>query len=179
MIEEAVAFARKAHAGAVRKGTNIPYITHPLEAAVIVSLMSDDPELVAAALLHDVIEDAGVTAGELEAQFGSRVAQLVVAESEDKTKSWYERKSATIEHLKGAEKEIKILTLGDKLSNLRCTAKDHLLVGEDVWLRFHEKDKLKHKWYYGGILRELGDMDMGEYPSYQEYKQLYHRVFGG
>lgn len=177
MIEEAVAFARRAHAGAVRKGTNIPYITHPLEAAVIVSLMTDDPELIAAALLHDVIEDAGVTAEELEEQFGRRVSQLVVAESEDKSKSWFERKSTTIEHLKGAAKEIKILTMGDKLSNLRCTAKDYLLVGEDVWLRFHEKDKLKHGWYYGGILKELEDMQ--EYPSYQEYRLLYHKVFGG
>lgn len=176
MIEEAVAFAKRAHAGAVRKGTNIPYITHPLETAVLVSLMSDDPELIAAALLHDVIEDAGVTAKELEERFGKRVAQLVVVESEDKSKSWLERKSATVEHLKGASREIKILTLGDKLSNLRSTARDYLLVGEDVWLRFNEKDKSKHGWYYGGIMKELADMR--EYPCFREYELLYHKVFG-
>lgn len=175
MIEEAVVFAKRAHAGAVRKGTNIPYIRHPLEAAVIVSLMSDDPELIAAALLHDVIEDAGVIEKELEEQFGSRVAQLVVAETEDKSKSWYERKSATVMHLKGASREIKILTLGDKLSNLRSIAKDYLLVGEEIWLRFNEKEKSKQGWYYGGIMRELEDMR--EYSCFLEYELLYHQVF--
>lgn len=176
MVEEAVAFARKAHAKAVRKGTNIPYITHPLETAVLVSLMSDDPELISAALLHDVIEDAGISVEELEELFGSRVAQLVVTESEDKSKSWIERKTAAVEHLRGASREIKMLALGDKLSNLRCTARDYLLVGEDVWLRFNEKDKSMHKWYYGSIMKELEDM--GEYPCYQEYRLLYHKVFG-
>lgn len=87
MIEEAASFAAKAHQGVFRKGTEIPYITHPMETAVIVSGFTDDPEMIAAALLHDVIEDAGVTKEELEARFGPRVAQLVANESEDKTKN--------------------------------------------------------------------------------------------
>lgn len=111
MIEEAASFAAKAHQGVFRKGTEIPYITHPMETAVIVSGFTDDPEMIAAALLHDVIEDAGVTKEELEARFGPRVAQLVANESEDKTKSWQERKSATIRHLKCASREVKILAL--------------------------------------------------------------------
>lgn len=176
MIEEAAAFARQAHAGAVRKGTNIPYITHPMETAVIVSLMKDDEEMIAAAMLHDVIEDAGVTPEELEERFGSRVTELVLFETEDKTGTWSERKSATIARLKGASRENKILTLGDKLSNLRSTARDYLIVGEDIWLRFNEKDKSRHGWYYGGVLAELGELK--SYPAYQEYMLLYHKVFG-
>ena len=58
-FDEAVAFAMKAHEGAFRKGTKVPYIVHPLETAVIVSMMSEDEELVCAAILHDVVEDAG------------------------------------------------------------------------------------------------------------------------
>ena len=85
MIEEAVAFARRAHAGAVRKGTNIPYITHPMETAVIISLMTEDEDLVVAALLHDVIEDTDVTPEELEERFGRRVTELVLEETEDKS----------------------------------------------------------------------------------------------
>lgn len=176
MIEEAVALAKKAHAGAVRKGTNIPYITHPLETAVIVSLMTKDEEMIAAALLHDVIEDSEVTAAELEEQFGPRVTQLVLAETEDKSGSWFERKNATVEHLKSACRENKILTLADKLSNLRCTARDYLLVGEEVWQRFNEKDKAKHKWYYGSMMKELEELK--EYPCYQEYVLLFYKVFG-
>lgn len=176
MIEEAVAFAKRAHAGAVRKGTSIPYITHPMETAVIVSLMTDDEDLIVAALLHDVIEDTDVTPAELERRFGRRVTELVLAETEDKGGSWFERKSATVENLRGASLENKILTLADKLSNLRSTARDYLMVGEDVWQRFNEKDKSKHKWYYGSIMRELGEL--GEYSCYQEYVLLFHKVFG-
>lgn len=176
MIEEAVAFAKSAHDGAVRKGTNIPYITHPMETAVIVSLMTEDEELITAALLHDVIEDTDVTPEELEARFGRRVTDLVLAETEDKRGSWFERKSETVERLKGSSLENKMLTLADKLSNLRCTARDYLMVGEELWQRFNEKDKLKHKWYYGSIMKELEELR--EYSCYQEYVLLFHKVFG-
>ena len=112
MIGEAAAFADKAHKGAFRKGTMIPYITHPMETAVIVSAFTDDEEIIAAALLHDVMEDAGVTREELEEAFGPRVAELVVDESEDKSRSWQERKTRTVMHLCTASREIKILALG-------------------------------------------------------------------
>ena len=72
MVKKAAAFAERAHRGAVRKGTAIPYITHPLEAAVIVASITEDQELIAAALLHDVMEDAGVSREKLKAEFGSR-----------------------------------------------------------------------------------------------------------
>ena len=96
MIERAAAFAEKAHRGVFRKGTNVPYITHPMETAVIVSAFTDDEELIAAALLHDVIEDAGISREELEQVFGRRVASLVQNESEDKSCSWRERKANTL-----------------------------------------------------------------------------------
>ena len=97
MVKKAAEFARKVHEGKLRKGSMVPYIVHPFEAAVIVSGMTDDPEVISAALLHDVIEDAGISYEELKMQFGSRVADLVLAESEDKSRTWKERKSATIE----------------------------------------------------------------------------------
>ena len=111
MIGEAAAFADKAHKGAFRKGTKIPYITHPMETAVIVSAFTDDEEIIAAALLHDVMEDAGVTREELEDTFGSRVADLVVDESEIKPQL-AERKTHTVRHLCTASREIKILGSG-------------------------------------------------------------------
>lgn len=176
MIEEAVNFAAWAHQGAVRKGTKIPYITHPLETAVIVSMITQDEELIAAALLHDVIEDSGVTWKQLQEKFGTRVADLVQMESEDKTRSWKERKSETLEHLKTAPEEIRILTLGDKLSNMRSTARDYLAIGDDIWQRFNEKKKECHAWYYWGIANELKDMQ--DCPFYQEFVKLCRFVFG-
>ena len=176
MVEKAAAFAAKAHEGMFRKGGKIPYIVHPMETAVIVSAFTDDEEILAAALLHDVIEDAGVTIEELEREFNCRVAELVRQETEDKSKSWKERKGMTLEHLKSAPWEIKILALGDKLSNMRCTARDYLVVGDQVWQRFNEKRKEMHAWYYRGIADALVELSGNLY--YEEYIMLCEKVFG-
>ena len=176
MIGEAAVFAERAHRGVFRKGTDIPYITHPMEAAVIVSAFTDDEEMIAATLLHDVMEDAGVTREELEQAFGPRVAWLVMDESEDKRKTWQERKGYTVRHLMTASREIKILALGDKLSNMRSTARDYLVMGDHIWQRFNEKDKRKHAWYYWGIAHALKELESHVY--YQEYIMLCRNVFG-
>lgn len=102
MIDRAAKFAEQAHKGTHRKGTRIPYIVHPLETALIASMLTNDEEILAAALLHDTIEDTGVTYEDLKQEFGTRVADLVAAESEDKSKTWIERKGHTLEHLKTA-----------------------------------------------------------------------------
>lgn len=82
LVHCAVLFAAEAHRGEFRKGKAIPYILHPMEVAAITAGMTDDPEIIAAALLHDTIEDAGVSAEEIAAEFGPRVASLVQAVSE-------------------------------------------------------------------------------------------------
>ena len=74
LVSRALVFASKMHDGMFRKGTNVPYIVHPVEVAEIVASMTDDEHVIAAALLHDVMEDCGVTRQELEEQFGARVA---------------------------------------------------------------------------------------------------------
>lgn len=175
MIQQAARFAAKAHEGKMRKGSEIPYIVHPLETAVIVSRMTEDPELISAALLHDVLEDTEVTFEELSELFGKWVADLVAAESEDKRKTWKERKQATIERLASASREEKLLCLADKLSNLRSTTADYLLKGEAVWLKFRMRDKKEHEWYYRGVLEQLSDLS-GE-PAYEEYKELLALLF--
>ena len=114
MLNEAVEFATKAHEGQFRKGTKRPYIVHPIEVADIVTTMTRDPEVICAAVLHDTIEDcAGVTKETLEDRFGERVAMLVDCESEDKSKSWEERKSTTIRRLRTAPREVQMIGLAD------------------------------------------------------------------
>ena len=79
MIDRAIAFATRAHEGQVRKGTMRPYIVHPLEVGRIVSLMTDDEEIISAAILHDTIEDCEeVTDEVLRKEFGDRVTELVL-----------------------------------------------------------------------------------------------------
>ena len=77
MVEEARSFAEKAHEGQFRKGTKRPYIVHPLEVAKIVSTMTDDEEMISAALLHDTLEDCRqVTKEQIKEAFGERVQNL-------------------------------------------------------------------------------------------------------
>ena len=84
ILDEAICFATNAHSGSYRKGTSIPYILHPLEAAAIVGTMTSDKEVIAAAVLHDVVEDTPVSIEMIRAQFGDRIADLVSFESENK-----------------------------------------------------------------------------------------------
>lgn len=177
MIKRAIAFATKAHEGQVRKGTTRPFIQHPLEVGKIVATMTDDEEVICAAILHDTIEDCEeITENIICEQFGTRVAELVVQESEDKSKTWMERKSATIARLKVASREIQMIGLADKLSNMRDINRDYPECGEELWNRFRMKDKNVIGWYYKSICESLKET-MGDTVAYQEYCELIEKNF--
>ena len=82
LLDRAIEFAVRAHAGTERRGKGFPYIVHPMEAMEIVATMTSDQELLAAAALHDTVEDTPVTLAEIRAQFGDRIAELVASESD-------------------------------------------------------------------------------------------------
>ena len=73
MVQKAIDFATKVHEGQYRKGTDRPYIVHPMEVGKIVSTMTQDEEIISAAILHDTIEDTGVTYEDLKQEFGTRL----------------------------------------------------------------------------------------------------------
>jgi len=178
VIEKAIAFATKAHEGQVRKGTSRPFILHPLEVGEIVASMTDDEEVISAAILHDTIEDCEeVTEDMLREEFTERIASLVAQESEDKSKTWMERKSATIAHLKAAPREIQMIGLADKLSNMRDIDRDYPECGEELWNRFRMKDKNVIGWYYKSIRESLEDAMEGT-AAYREYCDLVEKNFG-
>ena len=135
----------------MRKGTHTPYILHPLEAAAIVASMTDDLEIIAAAILHDTLEDAHISVGEIADKFGPRVAELVKSESENKrenlpaSETWLTRKQETIENLSN-ERDIamKMIALADNLSNIRAIYRDHLAIGDELWERFNQHDPQMH-----------------------------------
>jgi (p)ppGpp synthase/HD superfamily hydrolase len=178
MIDEAIEFAAKAHEGQFRKGTKRPYIVHPVEVADIVSTMTTDEEIISAAVLHDTIEDCtDVTEEILEKKFGKRVAFMVAQESEDKSRTWKERKGATIQHLKVAPREVKMIGLADKLSNMRDINRDYPILGDELWKRFHMPSKEAIGWYYKGVRDSLKETFAGV-PAYEEYCRLVAENFG-
>lgn len=182
LVDQAIVFAVNAHAGTERRGKGIPYIVHPLEAMAIVSTITADPELLAAAVLHDTVEDTEVTFEDLRAGFGERVASLVAAESDSfadetgRTLDWKERKALALKRLTLATRDEKIVTLGDKLSNMRAIARDYAAIGEDFWLRFHVTSKAPHAWRYRALADALSEL--ADTAAYQEFVRLIFQVFG-
>ncbi len=182
IFEKALNFAVKAHEGMTRKTENIPYILHPVEVAAIAGSMTTDREVLAAAVLHDVVEDTPVTAEEIKKQFGSRVAALVASETENKrpdmppAQSWRIRKEESLRELESCgDMAVKILWLSDKLSNIRSFYKMKLALGAVPWDNFNQSDPVQQEWYYSSVAqltKELSDC-----PAWQEYDRLVKQVF--
>lgn len=181
LLDRAIIFAVKAHQGMERKGKGFPYVVHPMEAVCIVATMTNDQELLAAAALHDVIEDTDTTADDLKKEFGERVAMLVEAESDDKTggskaETWHQRKQDTLDRLRNADLDIKIVALGDKLSNMRAIAHDYAVLGDELWNRFTVKDPAEHAWRYHALAEALNDLS--DTDAYKEFHTLVNKTFG-
>lgn len=181
LLDRAIVFALRAHAGTERRGKGFPYIVHPLEAVEIVATMTADQELLAAAALHDTVEDTDVTIEQIREEFGEHIASLVEAESDikvtgvSKEESWRIRKQAAIDRLAAAPLDAKMVALGDKLSNMRAIARDYSEQGDALWNLFRMKDRKDHEWHYRGLaasLRELQDTF-----AYKEFEQLINQVF--
>ena len=183
LVSEAIAFAVKAHDGMRRKKSESPYILHPMEAAVIVGTMSDDQNLIAAAALHDVVEDAGIAIEEIESRFGKRVRELVESETEDKradlppSDTWCIRKEESLSTLKNTD-DIAVLMvwMGDKLANMRSIYRDWKIEGVGLWQRFNQKDVAEQAWYYRSILKLTERLSHTS--AWLEYKTLTELVFG-
>lgn len=181
-LDRAIDFAVKAHSNTERRGKGFPYIVHPLEAMEIVATMTPDQELLAAAALHDTIEDTSVTIDDLRREFGDRVATIVEAESDKFLEgipdeaSWHQRKQAAIDRIAAAPFESKIVAMGDKLSNMRAIWRDYQEQGDELWKIFHAKDKKDHEWHYRGLAASLSELS--DTFAYKEFVALIDDVFG-
>jgi myo-inositol-1(or 4)-monophosphatase len=182
LLDRAIIYAVRAHAGTERRGKGFPYIVHPMEAMAIVATLTADQELLAAAALHDVVEDTALTVEDIRAEFGDRVAELVEAESDkfvegvSESDSWRTRKQAAIDRLAEAPLEVKMIAMGDKLSNMRAIARDYALQGDGLWNLFHVKDRASHEWHYRGLAASL--RSLAGTPAYDEFERLVNQVFG-
>lgn len=183
LFNKAIELATRAHSGDKRKCCNLPYIVHPMEAAAIVASMTEKEEVLCAAMLHDVVEDAGVTLDEIRAAFGDRIAFLVESETENKRPdlpakdSWIIRKQEAVDHLRACDDaDVKMLYLGDKLSNLRSMYRGYQLEGDAFWNHFHQKDPEKHHWYYRSIADAISELS--GYLAWQELDRLICILFG-
>jgi GTP pyrophosphokinase len=152
------------HGEQARKGTKIPYVAHLLAVASLVLEVGGDEEQAIAALLHDAIEDAGVTEARLEQEFGPRVAGIVAecTEGTPDTKrdasTWRPRKEAYIEKLRTTDnQEALLVSCADKLHNARSILRDLIQEKGAVWDRFHQTDPGQQLWYYRALADVFGE----------------------
>lgn len=158
LIERAMRVAARSHREQRRKASDLPYLSHPASVALILLKAGfDDDFLLAAALLHDVVEDTDYTAARLAEEFPPAVVQIVQALSERKTdeqgrkRPWMDRKTEHLRDLAGATVEAKAVMLADKLHNLGCMLLDYEREGESMWGRFNAP-KAEVFWYHAAMI---------------------------
>ncbi len=183
----AFTIAWEAHKNQKRKGTDLPYIIHPIEVAVILISNNANEDQVAAGLLHDTLEDTAIRLSEIKEKFGENVARLVLGTSEpgkiqlddkltdeEEKISWKERKEHTIKYLAQAPMDIKLIACADKLSNIRSMMRDYKEIGNELWKRFNASCE-DQKWYYEGIVKSLEGIE--EYKMYEELEATVNELF--
>ncbi len=183
-FDKAARYALDAHKGMIRKRSNAPYILHPFEVASIAATMTVDEDVLCAALLHDVVEDTDCTLEELREEFGDRVATLVAYETEKSypdespQQSWERRKIESLEDLRACDdRDVFILWLSDKLSNMRSFARLHEQSGDDMWRFFHESNPERQAWYYQAVGEAVSTLS--ESAAWREYTHLFKLIFKG
>lgn len=179
LIDRAIEVAAIAHRHQVRKGTDIPYITHPFAVGLMLARAGCADEIVAAGILHDTVEDTDLTLEDLHHDFGEKVAAIVAGCSEpSKSHSWEERKRHTIEHIRTASWEVRAVSCADKLHNLRSIAHGHNTLGEDVWTRF-KRGRADQAWYYRNMADALCTPRPGEpeVPLCRELRDEVEKMF--
>ncbi len=158
-LGEALAYAARLHSAQVRKGTQVPYVSHLLAVCAIVLEHGGDEEEAIAALLHDAPEDQGgrPTLDEIRRLFGPRVARTVEGCTdtfEEPKPPWRERKEAYLARLESqTAPSIVLVSAADKLHNVRSTLAAHRAEGEAVWTRFRTRSKEDQVWYHRELLR--------------------------
>ncbi len=155
LVEKALRKSAELHREQRRKGSNLPYIIHPVSVAIILSNYTKDEKVIAAGLLHDVLEDVPhYRLADLKRDFGKKVADLVLEVTEEKSLPWQERKKKYINHLKTASKRALLIAAADKIHNLKSHTEDHLEFGMEMWKKFNASPE-KNLWFYGEVVKAL------------------------
>ena len=162
-INLALKVASKAHRKQTRKGTDIPYISHPVAVAMIVSEYTADEDTIVASILHDILEDVESTVyseNDMRNDFGNKIVEIVKDVSEDKIagepeKPWVERKNSYLAHLDGIEDEKPlIVSTADKIHNLTDILEEYKRIGDNIWQKFNAS-KDDELWFYVEFLKTI------------------------
>jgi len=154
LIDTAARIAAIAHKNQRRRQNDIPYIMHPTSVALLLSQHDFPDAVVAAALVHDVLEDTDFPEEELRTAMGEEVMAIVDAVTNDNLLPWEEKKLAYIESVKQSPEGAKAVATADKIHNLRDLLNAYEEQGEALWKNFNAA-KEKKLWFEEAMLSML------------------------
>jgi (p)ppGpp synthase/HD superfamily hydrolase len=169
LIEKAMRIAVLAHQGQNRKVDDLPYIVHPFMVALKLAKYNFSDEVIAGALVHDVLEDTDFPEEKLKKELGNKVFKIVKAVTQDESLPWLEKKKKYIENLKKAPKEAKIIATADKIHNLESLIISYQQQGPKIWEKFTGKRE-KTIWFQEEVLKVI-KKDL-RHPLVKEYENL-------
>ena len=177
-FEYAIYYATKAHKGQKRKIEDVDMIFHPFTVGMLLQRNGCDEDIVAAGILHDVVEDTPNEFEDIEKKFGKCVRNYVYDASEpDKSLEWEDRKKHTIEHIKNAPLGSKLIVACDKISNLEDLEDCIELYGEEKSWSSLKRSKDKQKWYYTSVYESCINGVDKEHKIFKRYKEVLDRLF--
>jgi len=177
-IEYAIYFATKAHKGQKRKIEDIDMIFHPFTVGMLLQRNGCEEEVVAAGILHDVVEDTSYTFEDIEEEIKEKAKSFVYDASEpDKSLSWEERKKHTIEHIKGAPLGSKLIVACDKINNLEDLYESIQKYGEEQSYNSLKRGKDLQKWYYSTVYESCINGEDKNHPIFKRYKNILNKLF--
>ncbi|HEX8947034.1 MAG TPA: HD domain-containing protein [Candidatus Paceibacterota bacterium] len=168
LVEKALVLALKAHEGQTRKEASTPYIVHPVRVAILLARYGFDDVIVAAGLVHDVVEDTSVSLEDVRRELGEEVAALVAPVTHDESLPWEERKKAYIESVHAASEGAKAVSVADKIANAESLLAAHAREGSAVWRHFNA-GKEKKLWFEESMLTML--QESWQHPLVGAYAQ--------
>ena len=175
IVEKALEICINAHKGQIRKGDGKPYFIHPLMVALKLASYGASPEVIAAALTHDVLEDTNYTKEDLENELNSNVLGMVEALTQVENPSWKEKKLGYIESVRNAGIDVKLISVADKIHNLESLIMAHKVKGKGIWKLFkgNREEKAWFETELLGIFKSINHPLINEYESLiEEEKRL-------
>lgn len=151
LVERAMALALRAHEGQMRKEADVPYIVHPVAVALVLARNNFPDTFIAAALVHDVVEDTSVSSEELRSLLGDEVADMVAPITHDDTLEWEAKKRAYIEEVRKASLGAKAISLADKIANAHSLLAAYQAQGPAIWKHFNA-GREKKLWFEHAML---------------------------
>jgi (p)ppGpp synthase/HD superfamily hydrolase len=171
--ERAIRMAVRAHEGQTRRESNTPYITHPVRVALLLAHHGFEESVIAAGLVHDVIEDSEISIDELRVELGDSVADIVACVTNDDSIGWEEKKLKYIETVRQGGPGAKAVATADKIHNAESLLAAYAVQGTDIW-KYFNAGREKKIWFERKMLDML--KEEWEHPLIDEYASLVRRL---